>query len=321
MKVATTTGTSGHKGHNYNKLIMVLFVFIILLFGLLAGLYVVNQRVTVQNRAAEPQLNVQESPYIECQWKAEQGVEYTYRISYKKVGSDEVTVLPEGIVSLGDNQTGVDGVETSSSGDTVSVIYRNVVKDTQYSCEVYVGGPKCGEASYIFSSSESASAPAEAGTITPTATPEEGPGAIVGTITVTPTGTLIPDQGGTPIISQSSRSSSSSGSLDSQSESSASGSSSLGTSPSPTMSPSPSPTKALSVTQSSSGSTISPTITSSITSTRLSSTPTSSVSQQSSASGSASLTKTPTPPVSGVVSASLIFLLVGIVVVGLGLIL
>lgn len=307
MKVATTSAPE-HKGHNYNKLIMVLFVFIILLFGLLAGLYVVNQRVTVQNRAAEPQVDQQQPPFIECQWKAEQGVEYTYRISYKKVGSDEVTVLPEGVVSLGNNQSGADGVETSSSGDTISVIYRNVVKDMHYVCEVYVGGPKCGEASYIYSSSGSALAPVEA-TITPTATPEEASEA-VGMITVTPTGTISPGDGLTPIITQSSSSSSSSLSSDSNNNSSGSA----------LFSSSPTPTKASSGSQSGSGASLSPTITSVITGSSLSTSPTS-ASQQSGASGSATLTKTPTPPVSGVVSASIILLFVGIFVVGLGLLL
>jgi hypothetical protein len=141
MKTATTTHSGG--GRNYNKIIMTLFVVVILLFGLLAGLYVVNQRVTVENRASEPQISpTMGEPYIECKWKAEAGVDYTYRITEKNIESDETSVLPEGTISLGDGaSSGADGVETSSSDDSLSVIYRNVKSGSQYTCEVYVGGP------------------------------------------------------------------------------------------------------------------------------------------------------------------------------------
>lgn len=147
-KVATDTGTGGSKsastgkGRSYNKIILTLFIVILVLFGLLAGLYVVNQRVTVQNRADE----IIEQPYIECVWEGREGKSYSYRIYESEPG-------PEGEEKV------------VASGTGLPARYDNPQPGKLYRCEVYEDGEYCGENAYHFSVSQ----------VTLTETPTETP--------------------------------------------------------------------------------------------------------------------------------------------------
>jgi len=329
MKVASLA-SAPRSGGKHNKAILTLFGVVILLFGLLAGLYVVNERLTLQNRASEPQDNQLvpsvedegEEPYIECRWNAEEGVQYAYRITETDVASGDETILPEGTISLGDGASiGTDGIETSSSDGMASVVYRNVQDDMIYTCEIFVDGPKCGEATYTFSSST-----------TSISTSTTGDGDETLTATATPTGTLtevVPGGSGDSSTSQeevSSGSGDGSGTLgdadaslqsDGTSPTSASsgsnngsgsesGSGLSGTSPTSSVSPSATPTSSISSSQSQSGASASATLSPTSTST---------------SKGGVSGNPTSTPPVAGLAGASILLLLGGLFVIVLGFLL
>ena len=187
---------------------MVLFVVIILLFGLLAGLYVVNQQVTVQNRAAEPTSGLlptsgtAEEPYIECRWQGEADVQYSYKLFEVDIKSGAEKELPGGMISLNDNLS--------------SVIYRKIAEGKVYRCEVYVGAPKCGEATYAFSKVQITLTPTPTGSPRPTGSGSTMPTSAFSTSFSTNAPTSAPTSGSIQIVtgtSSSSAGSSSSASL------------------------------------------------------------------------------------------------------------